>query len=150
MLVTVKELEELPALVHLIQHEKDRLRRLRDAAGIKSPSLSGMPSGTGPHDRIAENIPAAVDLESEITDHLNELEERRRRIEVWIVKQPVRIQLIVRLKYLEGMTWDEVASEVCKDSWKQISEDAVRMYLKRHLRAEEQRNERDGHDQSGG
>ena len=137
--MTKKELEQLPLLAQLIDHERDRVKRIRNAAGIKSPSF-GMPSGTGPRDRIAENIPAAVDLESEIAAQLTDLEERRNRIERWIREQPPRIQLIVRLKYLDGLTWNEVADEVYKDSMNPKSDDAVRQYLNRYLREEEKRN----------
>ena len=138
--MTFKELEQLQALRGLVEHERERLKKLRDAAGIKSPSFSGMPHGSGAHDRIAENIPAAVDLEAEIKEQLAELEEKKNRIEEWIRGQPVKIRLIVTLRYIDGLTWNETAMEFYKDSWEPKSEAAVRMYLKRYLKREAEEN----------
>lgn len=137
--MTFSELEQLQPLRQLIEHERGRLYKLRAAAGIKSPSLTGMPRGNGVHDRIGENIPGAVDLEAEILQQLAELEERKKRIEDWLREQPLKIRLIVTLRYVEGRTWNETAMEFYKDSWDPKSEAAVRMYLKRHLQAEEKR-----------
>lgn len=138
--MTFEELEQLRALRGLVAHERERLKKLRAAAGIKSPSFSGMPHGSGVHDRIAENIPAAVDLEGDIVKQLEELEERKNRIEDWINRQPVKIRLIVTLRYIDGLTWNETAMEFYKDSWEPKSEAAVRMYLKRYLKREAEEN----------
>ena len=138
--MTFEELEQLQALRGLVAHEREQLKKLRAAAGIKSPSFSGMPHGSGVHDRIAENIPEAVDLEAEIVKQLQELEERKNRIETWINQQPAKIRLIATLRYVDGMTWNEVADVIYSSSANPKSEDAVRMYFKRHLKREAERN----------
>ncbi len=138
--MTLSELNQFQAMQGLIEYEKERLKKLRAAAGIKSPIITGMPHANGVHDRIAENIPEAVDLEREIMEHLEEIERRRDLIKAWIEKQPYRIRLIVTLRYIEGLTWNETADEVYRNSASPKSEDAVRKYLIRHLRREEMEN----------
>lgn len=148
--MTFEELNELPALRRLIEIERKRVKKLHDAAGIKSPSLTGMPHGSGVHDRIAENIPAAVDLESEIQEQLAMLEEKRDRIESWIQKQPMRIRLITTLRYIDGLPWCEVADEVYRESLSPKSEDAVRKCLRRYIEKEvDNHGESDGRDPPG-
>ena len=138
--MTFEELEQLQSLRGLVEHERERLRKLRAAAGIKSSSLTGMPHASGIHDRIAENIPEAVDLEAEILEQLAVLEEKKNRIESWIRSQPVKIRLIATLRYIDGLTWNATADEIYKESADPKSEDAVRMYFKRHLKREAERN----------
>ncbi len=137
--VTISELEQLQSLRSLIERERERVKKLRAAAGIKSPSLSGIPHTGGVHDRISENIPDAVDLDAEISKQLEELEERRNKIETWINQQPVKIRLIATLRYIDGLSWNETADEIYKNSANPKSENAVRMYFKRHLKREKER-----------
>ena len=141
--MTFEELEQLQSLRSLVDHERERVRKLRAAAGIKSPSFSGMPHASGVHDRIAENIPEAVDLEAEIVKQLAELEERLNRTEEWIRMQPTKIRLIATLRYVDGLTWNETADEVYKDSANPKSEDAVRKYFTRFMIRESERRNAD-------
>ena len=138
--MTFEELEQLQALRGLVAHARERLKKLRAAAGIRSPSFSGMPHVSGVHDRIADNIPEAVDLEEEIVKQLKELEERKNRIESWINRQPVKIRMIATLRYIDGLTWNGTAMEFYKDSWNPKSEAAIRMYFKRYLKREAEEN----------
>lgn len=139
--MTIQELKQLQILPRIIEYERERLKKIRAAAGIKGPSYTGMTHGTGIHDRISDNIPAAVDLERKIMKQLQEHQDRRNRIEAWLSKQPMKIQMIVRLRFIEGMTWNEVTNEFYAETGNPKSEDAIRKYLDRYLKAEGEWNE---------
>ncbi len=50
-------------------------------------------------------------------------EELKRQVEQWMLTVPVRMQRIIRLKYFEGLSWDEVAAKLGRKA----SADSVRM-----------------------
>lgn len=132
--MTIDELNEFKYLGKLIEYKKECLGNIRAAAGVKTLTYTGMPRGSGYHDRIAENIPAAVDLEKQIEKEIYELQERKDKIEKWIAQQPVKIKLIASLRFIEGLTWNEVADRVSLNFADPISDSRVRAYLCQYMK----------------
>ncbi len=57
-------------------------------------------------------------------------EEVRRLVDEWLLTVPIRMQRIIRYKYLEGLTWEQVATRMGR----RATADSVRMELERFLR----------------
>lgn len=57
-------------------------------------------------------------------------EQTRRQVEEWMLTLPARMQRLVRYRYLEGMTWEQVAVKMGRKA----TADSVRMEMERFLR----------------
>ena len=111
--MTVKELEQLPYLEKLISREKARLQEMRDAADVKAQAITGMPHASGVSDRIGEVVPRVVDAERELEKSIGEYIAQRNRLSLYIEKAAnARIKLILKLRFLDQMTWQQVADEI--------------------------------------
>jgi hypothetical protein len=113
MRVTVQELQQLFYLNRLIEREQDKLDDLRSAAGLKSPAFSDMPKAPGAHDKIGELVPKIVDQEREIEKNIQAYTQTRDRLQDYIRKVPnTRIKLILSLRFLDMLPWQEVADTI--------------------------------------
>lgn len=111
--MTVQELQQLFYLNRLIEREQDKLDDLRSAAGLKSPAFSDMPKAPGAHDKIGELVPKIVDQEREIEQNLQAYTETRDRLQDYIRRVPnTRIKLILSLRFLDMLPWQEVADAI--------------------------------------
>ncbi len=111
--MTVKELEQLPYLEKLIEKEKEHLETLRDAADVKAQVISGMPRASGVSDRIGDAVPRVVDAEKEIERNIEEYIRERDRLKLYIEKAAnARIKLILHLRFVRQMQWQQVADEI--------------------------------------
>ncbi len=108
--MTVQELQQLFYLNRMIEREQDKLDDLRSAAGLKSPAFSDMPKAPGAHDKIGELVPKIVDQEREIEKNIQAYTQTRDRLQDYIRKVPnTRIKLILSLRFLDMLPWQEVA-----------------------------------------
>lgn len=57
-------------------------------------------------------------------------EQTRRQVEEWMLTLPARMQRLVRYRYLEGMTWEQVAAKMGRKA----TADSVRMELNKFLK----------------
>ena len=57
-----------------------------------------------------------------LTERRNAVKRKRMEVEAWVNTIPVRMQRIVRMKYIDNMTWQEVADRLNRG----VSGDAVR------------------------
>ena len=105
--MTVEELDQLQALDKMIEYLADKL----DNAAARDQTT-----------------------DQEIRQQIDALQAERSRLEAWITAQPPKIQLIVRLRFVEGYSWEEVADEIYNGSLNPRSGDAARMRLKSYLR----------------
>ncbi len=111
--MTVKELSQLYYLNASIEMMREQLAEMREAADIRSPSLSDMPRASGVKDKIGEIVPSIADQETELEEMLAEMEEKRRELTAFINTVPnYRIRLILQLRYVKLMTWQEVADKI--------------------------------------
>ena len=111
--MTVQELQQLFYLNRLIEREQDKLDDLRSAAGLKSPAFSDMPKAPGAHDKIGELVPKIVDQEREIEKNIQSYTQTRDRLQDYIRKVPnTRIKLILSLRFLDMLPWQEVADTI--------------------------------------
>lgn len=111
--MTVKELSQLYYINAYIEHMREQLAEMREAADVRSPSLSDMPKAPGARDKIGDIVPRIADKEAEIRAEMREMERVRAELTQYINKVPnVRIRLIMQLRFLRLLSWQEVAEVI--------------------------------------
>lgn len=132
--MTMKELYQLHYLAKLIERDKNEIRMIEERLGVKSPSLTGMPHVPGAHDKLGEGVPELVDRKNELEERKKLYEAERNKLRSYIESVPdLHVRLIMQLRFLDLMSWQEVADFAEGKN----SEDSVRMLVKRYLKREE-------------
>ena len=94
-----------------IREQIENIRALMTAP--KSQVITGMPRGGGGNgDKIGEAISRIDKLERRYAKKINELLEERKHIENVIEQLDNIERLLIRYKYFDGKTWDEVADKI--------------------------------------
>ncbi|MCD8340632.1 MAG: hypothetical protein LUC87_00565 [Clostridiales bacterium] len=128
--MTIQELSQLYWLNREIELDKQRLAELRSKASLRSPSLTGLPGG-GDNSSSVERVAAEiVDLQAIIdAKHLQCIHERN-RLERYIADIDDSLtRMIFRLRFVDGLSWQQVAASVGGGN----TADGVRMRVKRYL-----------------
>ena len=137
--MTLDELSQFQAIEKLIEREKDELLTMWDSLGLHSPIVSDMPKAKGARDKIGETMPGIVDKERDLLDSIVILEDMRKRIIDWIHALPnARLQLIAKLRFVDGKTWEQVADFIGDGK----TSHACKRALYRHLESEQERREK--------
>lgn len=132
--MTVKELSQLYYINASIEMMREQLADMREAADIRSPSLSDMPKAPGARDKIGDIVPRIADQESEIRAMMREMEDKRRELTAYINTVPnMRIRLIMQLRFLRLLTWQEVADVIGGKETEYTVKMACYRYLKGKL-----------------
>lgn len=84
-----------------------------------TPTLSDLPKMKGYNDTLAENVGKMIELQNIINKNLNKLYGLKVEIETLINKLPTREQYLVRARYLENKTWEQICVDM-NYCWKQI------------------------------
>lgn len=130
--MTIKDLQELTYLDQLIDMEREKLEALREQLGLKSPAITDMPKAPGARDKIGDIVPGIVDEFRKIQADLRELEDKRGQLGDFIRKLPnVRVRCIMTLRYIDHLSWAEVAARIGGRE----TEDSVRKTASRYLEA---------------
>ena len=106
--MTVERLYDLYYIKRHIEHIDNKIMQLEESCDIKSPDLSGKPRNPSPTNKLDEIVPKIADLQNERALLALELEE----IERWIHSQRHKDQLIIRYRYEERLTWQQVADKL--------------------------------------
>lgn len=86
---------------------------LMDRATKITPALNGMPHAPGVSDKIGNAVAIIDSIDQKIADKMTELREEKERIEHAIsCVQDVRLQTILRYKYINGMTLEQIAEKM--------------------------------------
>ena len=134
--MTVKELEQLAYLDKIIRYEQDKLDDLRASVGLHSPGLSDMPKAHGARDKLGDTVPKIVDKTREIEENILLYQKTRERLLDYINRVPfVRVKMIMKLRFIEQKTWQEVADYIDNGTGKETS-DSVRMAVNAYLSQE--------------
>jgi hypothetical protein len=131
--MTVKRLQQLQYIRKLIEKERERVADLRESLGTRSPVISDMPKGSGARDKLGEVMPVIVDKEAGIADLLQKLEAEERILTDWIMQTSPKIQLICRLRFIDGLSWEDVADALDTGNGV-ITGDGCRMALNNFLK----------------
>ena len=136
--MTMKELYQLHNLIKLIERDTNEIRLIEERLGVKSPSLTGMPHAPGAHDKLGEGVPELVDRKNELEERRKQYTAVRNKLRSYVESVPdLHVRLIMQLRFLDLMSWQEVADF----AGGQNSEDSVRMLVKRYLKRENREEE---------
>lgn len=133
--MTIEDLQELFYLDKLIDFENERLENLRAKLDLHSPTISDMPKASGARDKIGDIMPEIVDKTRELETDIQDLEERRQRLQEFIRVIPnIRIRIIMSRRFIDQMTWTEVAAKIGGRE----TEDTVKKAVYRYLESKRQ------------
>ncbi len=133
--MTIEDLQELFYLDKLIDFENERLENLRAKLDLHSPTISDMPKASGARDKIGDIVPEIVDKTRELETDIQDLEERRQRLQEFIRVIPnIRIRIIMSRRFIDQMTWTEVAAKIGGRE----TEDTVKKAVYRYLESKRQ------------
>jgi len=117
--MTKDQLREYRCLIRNIEHIEDELQRIRDTVDAKSVIISDMPKGSDMRDKMLEAITSIIELEYKMIQQLGECSRKRMEIESAINKLPQREQQLIRLRYVDGLAWENICVEMSY-AWRQI------------------------------
>lgn len=112
------ELNKIRVISRLIDSDQRQIKELEHLKlNIKSPTITGMPKQKGftESDKLESIIVKIDKLEEDIRSNAKELVELRN---YWLVetnKLDYADQLLIKLRYFENMSWQEVASDMNYD-----------------------------------
>lgn len=111
--MTEKELNQLHWINKEIGVLKKQLEELKSRSYIKGQEITDMPFGSGTSDKTADRAIATREIEELYEIKLKELYLVRGRIERYInTIEDGEVRLIVRLRSINNMDWESIASEV--------------------------------------
>lgn len=111
--MTLSRLNEHFALVEKYIETKKIAQRLRDSIGLKAQNISGMPHGSGAGDVVGNTVVELVRMETLSKELEQKVLEAQKPIEEWIdTVDDIYVQTSLRLRFLHGMKWQEVADTI--------------------------------------
>ncbi|MDP4152614.1 MAG: hypothetical protein Q8865_04110 [Bacillota bacterium] len=109
--MTKTELSQLYYLNREVEQQQNRLKELQTAANKCTTMITGMPRGNGKdRDLLLAEI---ADLQNIVELNLLKIQIERGRLERYINGiNDSRLRLIMRLRYINGMKWYQIAMEI--------------------------------------
>ena len=105
---TLKQYQAILREIDQLEQEKQRV-----LSRLLSPSPpDGQPHGSGSPDKIGEAVARRDKYQRLIDRKLDELISLREQIETAIESLPPNDRRLLRLRYIEGMTWEQLAVEM--------------------------------------
>lgn len=115
-----KDLQQYLWLRRVIKQLEDRREELETEATRMTVRYSDQPKGA-PYDkdRMADLVVEMVELDEKIQAKLAESYELARKIEETIESLPEREQYLMRARYIEGKSWEQIAVDM-HYSWQHV------------------------------
>lgn len=128
--MTKKELSQLYYLNREIEQQKIKLAELETASTNISPQITGMPHAPGTSDKISKYAAEMADLRALIELNIQKCWFEFNRLNRYIAGIDDSLtRQIMSLRYVNGMSWQQVANRVGGDN----TADSVRMIHNRYL-----------------
>ena len=128
--MTYEELSQLYALKREVEDLNRRIQEIEIRAEPGAQKLTGMPLSQGASDKVGEAGAAAGDLHTVLEEMQNRCAAERLRLESYIAGiDDSHIRLIFRLRFVDGLKWEDVARNVGGNN----TEASVRMACKRWI-----------------
>ena len=97
------EIQSLRYRIDIIQSDLERMTK----------TLTGMPSGKNNNQsRIEELIPKLIELQEELAEKEYQREQEVKEVEAWIETLKPHQQDVVRMRYIEGRKWRQIARKL--------------------------------------
>lgn len=97
---------------------QDELARLKSQL-LTAPQPDGMPHSNYKTDRFADMMAKIIDLDIYLYQRLNRLYDCQKEVEEAIEALPSLERSLMRLRYIEGKRWEEIAVELGY-SWNRV------------------------------
>ena len=138
-MITKKDLKKIDYLHHEIDYIKKKIADYKPAKVVRDSTRGS--SAQFPYTEHTMTIEGMENKKDYLTEYYDKLyrfkfklQEEIKRIETDIEEiEDSKIRQIIRYRYFDKMTWNEVADELSKENDKIMSEDSVRMLLNRFL-----------------
>lgn len=109
--MTKQDLSSLRYLRAQIETTEERILRLKSMAERFTKPLSYTKARPAPRDELAEYAAKLDELERQLASRVIALEEKIDYIERGIARLPEQQAVIMRLRYVEGLKWEQVAQK---------------------------------------
>ncbi|MEL7609506.1 MAG: hypothetical protein AAGU74_08355 [Bacillota bacterium] len=107
--MTLQDLQACRNVRGQIESLDERIARLRSQAERLSRPLSFAPGGGSADDQLAVYAARLDELERQRADQVIALEEQLQVCEDWIGTLPAQQAKVMRLRYVDGLRWRQVA-----------------------------------------
>lgn len=107
--MTQKDLQACREIRGEIETLNERIARLRSQAERMSRPLSLAPGGGQADDALSVYAARLDELERMLAERVIALEEQLQACEDWICTLPAQQAKVMRLRYIEGLRWRQVA-----------------------------------------
>lgn len=114
--MTEKELNQLHYLNIEIKRLKEAVMKLEEESDIKAQVITGMPFGGGLSDPTAQKGTELSENKMLLNLALTKAEIEKNRLERFIATiDGAEMRLIIRLRHINSLTWEEIGAEVHMD-----------------------------------
>lgn len=111
--MTVEEINSIYYINKEIEQIQKELYDLKTKNFYKSNILTGMPKGNSEHDIFSDYAEDIKTLEDMLHYNLKKLQMERKKMEEFLSSiEDVELRLIVRLRAVNNMKWEEIGAEL--------------------------------------
>jgi RNA polymerase sigma factor (sigma-70 family) len=118
-MITKGDLQSYYWLKRNVQQLEDRLQELEAAATRITTRMSHTPKGSGNTDKIGGIVAEIVDVQDKINSKLQNAYNIMAKIEQAAARLPEREAYLIRARYIECKTWEQIAVDM-HYSWRQV------------------------------
>lgn len=124
--MTIQDLQACRDIRGQIESLDERIVRLRSQAERLCRPLTGLPGGDE-SDHLAKYVAKLDELERQRAGQIITLEERLQACDDWIATLPVQQANVMRLRYIRGLPWRQVAERAnyCRQHCTKIHKAAI-------------------------
>lgn len=109
--MTIEDLKNVRRQKLRVEALQERIDRLRSRAVYTQRQLGEYVSGDPMRDQLAEYVAELDELERKLTTEMITLEKQLVAVDAELAKLPASKEAILRLRYCEGLRWEEVAKK---------------------------------------
>ena len=111
-MITIDDLKNVRRQKQRVESLQERIERLRSRAEYTQQQLGECGRSDPTRDRLAEYVAELDGLERQLTGEMIALEKQLVFVDAELAKLPENQEKVLRLRYVEGMGWKEVAERV--------------------------------------
>lgn len=109
------DLKEYKYLIGNIKDLENRLMELETTATNITTKIDDMPKGSPSKDKMSNIVCKIVEVQDLINENLKKSYEKMADIEKALCELTEREKMLIRLRYIDGMKWDEIADKMVED-----------------------------------
>ena len=110
--MTIDDLKNVRRQKLRVESLQERIERLRSRAEYTQQQLGECGRSDPTRDRLAEYVAELDELERLLTGEMIALEKQLVFVDVELAKLPENQEKVLRLRYVEGLSWRDIAKKV--------------------------------------